>query len=78
MDLSGYVYVCANGESFDSVALTYYGDETKAAELLCVNPEHCGKSRFDGGERLRLPVIDIPRDVNGDIVTAGDKAPWKE
>lgn len=71
MEMSGYGYVCAAGESFDSVARKLFGDEKYAAELLNANPEEDGKLVFSGGEVLRLPVIDAEEEEN----TA--TAPWR-
>ncbi len=79
MELSGYGYVCAAGETFDGVALTVYGDEQYAAELLCANPEHCHTVVFSGGERLYLPVVEILDDETAeDYSGAPTPAPWKE
>ncbi len=71
MEMSGYGYVCAAGESFDSVARKIFGDEKYAAELLNANPEEDGKLVFSGGEMLRLPVID---EENEESVST---APWR-
>lgn len=76
MELSGYTYSCAGGETFDSVALDVYGDEKYAAELLNANPEWCDRFTFLGGEELYLPAISIPDD-NADAAEP-EKAPWKE
>ena len=74
MELSGYIHTCAAGETFDRIAYAEYGKETYAVEILSVNPEHCGTLVFSGGEKIRLPVIDIPQET--DTPTAA-KAPWK-
>lgn len=74
MTLSDYIYPCAAGETFDSVALLIYGDEKYAAELLCVNPELSGRMCFLGGERLYLPVIVLPEDGE---TALSQTAPWK-
>ncbi len=74
MQLSDYVYPCAAGETFDSVALAVYKDEKYAAELLCANPELCGKTMFTGGEMLYLPVVAIP--VEGEEQLP-QTAPWR-
>lgn len=76
MDMSGYIYTCAGGETFDSVALEVYGDEKYAAELLCANPELCEKMIFTGGEILLLPVVEIPEEAEEEQQSAN--APWKE
>lgn len=79
MELSGYIYRCSAGESFDSIAREQYQDEKYAAELLCVNPELAGKLVFEGGEQLYLPEIEIPETGDSEEETMEpDKAPWKE
>lgn len=75
MDMSGFIYTCSAGETFDSVAREIYGDEKYAAELLCANPEHALKIMFTGGEELFLPSIVIyPEELAELPVTP----PWKE
>ena len=74
MRTSGKAYICSAGETFDSVALAYFGDEKYAAELLCANPELCRVMVFGGGEKLRLPIIDIPA---GGGQAAAEAAPWR-
>lgn len=75
MKRSDYEYHCAAGESWDSVALEVYGDEKYAADLLAVNPALCGKIIFTGGERLRLPALEISQ--KGDVAYTPANAPWK-
>ncbi len=75
MKRSGYEYHCAAGESWDSVALEVYGNEKYAADLLRVNPGLCHKTIFTGGERVRLPVIEVASD-GGQVYTPAN-APWK-
>ena len=75
MDMSGYVYVCSAGETFDSVARAVYGDENHAAELLCANPEYAARSVFTGDEELYLPsIVVLPQD-QAELPTT---PPWKE
>lgn len=75
MDMSGYVYVCSAGETFDSVARAVYGDENHAAELLCANPEYAARSVFTGDEELYLPsIVVLPQDQ----VELPTTPPWKE
>ncbi len=73
MKLSGKGYVCAAGEHFDEAALTLFGDEKYAAELLNANPALCRKTVFEGGEILHIPVLDT-EDAGR---TAAETAPWK-
>lgn len=72
MEMSGYGYVCAAGESFDSVARKLFGDEKYAAELLNANPEEDGKLVFSGGEMLRLPM------KYSDESQGAESAPWRQ
>ena len=75
MEMSGYVYVCSAGETFDSVAREVYGDEHRAAELLCANPEYATQSVFFGDEEIYLPsIVVLPQDQAELPVTP----PWKE
>lgn len=76
MDLSGYGYVCSAGETFDSVALTLFGHEKYAAEMLMANPEHCQTTVFNGGEALYIPDVYVPS-VDAELFMPAD-APWKE
>jgi hypothetical protein len=77
MKLTGQVYLCSAGETFDSVALALYGEEAYAADLLNANPALCRKPIFTGGENLYLPVVDLPEDESGNTYMPA-KAPWKE
>jgi hypothetical protein len=70
------IYLCSAGESFDGIALQVYGAERYAAELLCANPGLCRISVFHGGERLRLPAVELPEERGERYAPA--KAPWKE
>ena len=73
---SGYVYHCAAGESWDSVALEIYGAEKYAAELLRANPALCHMTVFEGGETLYLPVVETAGE--GEDVFTPANAPWKD
>ena len=80
MEDSGYRYICAAGESFDSVALVKYQDEKYAADLMCMNPELDRVQTFTGGEVLILPVVEVPENAleNGADSALPTTAPWKE
>ena len=77
MTLTGYVYVCSAGETFDSVALELFGNEKYACELLNANPAYSNKIVFDGDEELEIPDIEMPETVTGEQYMPA-KAPWKE
>lgn len=74
MILSGQIYKCKAGETFDAIALTVYGDTKYASDLLCANPDKCNIQVFAGGEKLNLPQVVIYANNN----TMPAKAPWKE
>ena len=66
VELSGFVYRCSAGETFDMVALNIYDHEKYAADLM-----------FQGDEVLSLPVVEIPENENENEY-APSTAPWKE
>ena len=76
MDLSGNVYICAGGETFDSIARLLWRDENYASELMSVNPEQCTRAAFTGGEYLLLP--EITAEAEETVSPKPVKAPWKE
>ena len=79
MTLSETQYQCVAGETFDSVALEVYGDESYACELLCASPTLCMIPIFTGGELLDLPIVEIPdEDDEDDEAFMPPDAPWKE
>ena len=79
MTLSGTQYQCVAGETFDSVALEVYGDESYSRELLFANPTLCMIPIFTGGELLDLPIVEIPDEEGEEDVTfMPPDAPWKE
>lgn len=79
MTLSGTLYQCTAGETFDSVALEVYGDEAYAYELMSANPEYTTIPIFEGGELLDLPVIEIPDDEEEEQEEfVPTTPPWKE
>lgn len=73
MEVIGYkTHIAAAGESFDSVALDYYGDEFMADKLMKVkkNSKYTHLITFEGGEMLSIPVYD-------DIESTETLAPWR-
>lgn len=73
MDIIGYkTHIAAAGESFDSVALLYYGIEFMADKLMQLknNSKYAKFIVFEGGEKLTIPVYD-------DIESTETLAPWR-
>ena len=77
VELSGYVYRCSAGETFDMVALNIYDHEKYAADLMNANPGYVRRAVFRGDEVLSLPVVEIPENENENEY-APSTAPWKE
>lgn len=77
MEISNKPWRCTAGESFDSIALALYGNEKYAAELLSANPELCGTVAFAGGERLRVPILNIIDSEQENDYPASN-APWRD
>ncbi|MBQ6960875.1 MAG: tail protein X [Clostridia bacterium] len=73
---SGLQVNCAANDSFDSLALAIYGDEKYAADLMNANPALCGMTVFNGGEKVLLPVLDVPGNSE-EAMLANTIAPWK-
>ena len=74
MDMTGYQYNCAGGETFDSIALELFDDEKYAVDLMSANPEYCDRAVFAGGEAILIPDIDNSADED----QLPTEAPWKE
>ena len=73
MQIVGYKkHIAAAGESFDSVAFNYYGDEFMADKLMKQkdNLIYLDRVVFEGGEELTIPVYD-------DLESTETLAPWR-
>lgn len=51
-------YVARQNDSFDMLALQAYGEERMAHIIAKANREHVGVLLFEGGERLRIPIVE--------------------
>jgi len=55
----GYIaYTTAEGDTFDTLALSAYNEERRASDILAANPDYCDVLIFDAGVKLRIPVCD--------------------
>lgn len=52
-------YPCAQGETFDGIALREYGSEIYAGQLIAANAQYAHLLRFMGGEVLVLPDMEV-------------------
>lgn len=48
-------YITVEGDSFDKLALTFYGDELLASKIIQANPVHCDTLIFEAGIELTIP-----------------------
>lgn len=70
-DYSRYFeYDTLQGDTFDSIALDFYGDEYKANLLAEANPEHIRTLKFEAGVLLWVPIIEA--------TAATTLPPWKQ
>lgn len=49
------IYTTSEGDTFDMLALSFYGAENKASVLIQANPDLGGVLIFDEGMRLTIP-----------------------
>lgn len=50
--------IARQGQAWDQIALEMYGTEMKASFLLANNQELTDILIFEGGERVRVPIIE--------------------
>ena len=63
-------YIARQGQLWDQIALEMYGTEMKASFLLEHNQELTDILIFEGGETVRIPIIQ-----ESELITA--LAPWR-
>ena len=63
-------YICVAGDTFDLIALHTYNEETMSSEIIQANPKYSDVLVFEGGEVIRLPVINP-------IKTPDSVPPWR-
>ena len=62
-------HIATAGETFDGLALKYYDDETLCHLILKSNPDYIDFIVFEGGERLKIPMIE-------NLESAESLPPW--
>jgi phage tail protein X len=50
-------HITAEGDTFDGLALFYYGDEKMASEIIQANPDYCDTLIFEAGITLTIPAV---------------------
>lgn len=66
---NAYIYTTQAGDTFDSIALDFYNDETFSSTIIQANLRYCNTLVFQGGEELLIPIIEQPQ--------ATTLPPWK-
>lgn len=51
------IYITVQGDTFDQIAQSIYGDAKQILPLMEANPEHMGKIIFPAGVALQVPVL---------------------
>jgi phage tail protein X len=64
-----YLYTTVDGDTFDIIALAFYGDEHYSTEIMKANPEFVGCVVFSSGTDLKVPIIESP--------ASSTLPPWK-
>ena len=50
-------YTCIRGDTYDALALKYYGNESMSTYIMDANPYYNNMVIFEGGETLKIPVL---------------------
>ena len=54
-----YKYTTINGDTFDKIALDFYGEENYSTFIMQLNPDHIRTVIFEAGIELLIPKINI-------------------
>lgn len=60
------------GQRWDNLSSLYYGDDFGYRPIIQENPEYIGTIAFEGGEVIRIPVIEVATDSNPGL------PPWRQ
>lgn len=63
-------YTACQGDTYDTLALQAYGEERMSHIIAQANPDLMGVLIFEGGERLRIPLVDR-------VETPDTLPPWR-
>lgn len=65
-----FKYTTKQGDTFDSIALEFYGEEKYSVFIIQLNPNYIGTIIFDYGVKIIVPEINIKN--------ASTLPPWKK
>lgn len=66
-------YTAQGGDTWDSIAIAAYNEERMSALLIDANRGYIDTIIFEGGEQLKIPVIDAE-----DVETPDTLPPWRQ
>lgn len=67
----GYIDKIAQaGDTFDSLALAAYNEETMATYIMRANPDLVDLLVFEGGESVKIPILEA-------VETPDTLPPWR-
>ena len=69
MDNRYYTYLTLEGDTFDCIALDFYGEETQSSTIIQANLQHRKAITFSAGIELVIPIIEQS--------AADSLPPWK-
>jgi hypothetical protein len=55
---NGYVYTTLAGDTWDSIALDFYNDESLTQPIILANLKYRDVIIFQGGENIQVPIIE--------------------
>ena len=62
MNSTYYTYITLEGDTFDCIALDFYGEETQSSTIIQANLQHRKVITFSAGIELVIPIIDQASD----------------
>jgi phage tail protein X len=69
LDSRYYTYLTLEGDTFDCIALDFYGEETQSSTIIQANIKHRKEITFKAGIELIIPIIEQS--------SADSLPPWK-
>ena len=63
-------YTTLQGDTFDMIAIDFYGDPNQSYVLINANPDYANYIILDGGITLKIPIIPSTTTLNS-------LPPWK-
>lgn len=70
MDTKFYNYKTLEGDTWDSIALDFYDEETLSGEIIAANLKYVTTIVFHEGINIKVPVIE--KSINNDL------PPWRK